>query len=59
MKNYEDVGDDVSVKSHDRKVHESRLPVKKPKSSRHGFSTTWGPPGFKKDIHPLAIMVCN
>ena len=29
------------------------------KSSRHGFTTTWGPVGFQKRIHPLSIMVCR
>lgn len=26
-------------------------------NSKQNFSTSWGPVGFKKDNHPLAIMV--
>lgn len=29
------------------------------KSSGRGFTTDWGPIGFKKALHPLSIMVCN
>ncbi len=24
----------------------------------HGFTTNWGPVGFRKSGHPLSIMVC-
>lgn len=26
---------------------------------RNGFTTDWGPVGFKKKLHPLSIMVCT
>ena len=29
--------------------------IKKPK---HNYTTYWGPEGFKKKRHPLALMVC-
>lgn len=49
--------DGVSIKSHDSKAQETRVPLKQPRSSRHGFATQWGPTGFKKELHPLSIMV--
>ncbi len=25
---------------------------------KHNFTTHWGPIGFKKNLHPLTVMVC-
>lgn len=46
--------DDMSVDSHDNITREI---LKKSRSSKHGFTTNWGPIGFTKDLHPLSIMV--
>jgi hypothetical protein len=56
-KDYIHVGDDVSMTSCESKIQDKRFPVKTPETSMHGFTTTWGPLGFKKDLHPLSIMV--
>ena len=34
------------------------LAIDKKKFSKRGFTTNWGPVGFKKKLHPLSIMVC-
>lgn len=63
-----DIGgaDAVSVDSYASKTKDERkviLPLKTPKSSKHGFTTDWGPVGFRKKFHPLSLMVskneCN
>lgn len=43
----DDDDDDVDLISLDKK-----------RSSKHNFTTYWGPIGFKKKLHPLSIMVC-
>lgn len=58
-----DTGDSdlISVDSHEYmdKEEENTAVLKKPKSSENGFTTRWGPIGFKKKLHPLTIMVHN
>ena len=49
----EDMDDDTLTKQKKRRD----ITSEESKFVKHGFTTTWGPEGFKKKLHPLSIMV--
>lgn len=47
--------DEASVDLTETKVNVDNVDT--PKFSMRGYSTNWGPVGFRKKLHPLSIMV--
>ena len=48
----------LEIKSRDDDDEVDLISLDKKRSSKHNFTTFWGPIGFKKKLHPLSIMVC-